>query len=111
MSVKERGQTSPVKTVKPGSNSPELTRGSSPAGPGTAERFGFPPPATKSTMEGGYVELELACVGWWQWEMLGWPETLPATTLAVAEVRARSKPRLRGTVRRVEWCYGLLRVR
>ena len=34
--------------------------------------------------ESDYVELELARVEWWQWEMLGWPETSPATTLAVA---------------------------
>ena len=39
--------------------------------------------------EGGYVELELARVKWWRWEMLGWPEMSPTTTLAVAGVRAR----------------------
>ena len=40
-------------------NSPELTRGSSPAEPETAEGVGFAPPATKRVAEGLYVELVL----------------------------------------------------
>ena len=42
---------------------------------------------------------------------LGWPETAPATTLAVAGVRVMMNPRLRSTVRLVVRCYGFLRVR
>ena len=41
--------------VKPRVNSPELTRGSSPAEPETAEGVGIPPPATKSETEGFYA--------------------------------------------------------
>ena len=73
-----------------------------------AEAFGIPPPATKSTAEGGYVELELARVEWWRWEMLGWPEMSPAMTLAVAGVRARLGMVLWGTAGRTAGCYGLL---
>ena len=73
-----------------------------------AERCGFPPSATKSTAEGSYVELELARVEWWRWEMLGRPETSPATTLAVAGVRARLGMVLWGTAGRTAGCYGLL---
>ena len=59
MSVRERG-VKPASGVKPGSNSPELTRGSSPAGPETAERCGFPPPAAKRAAEGLYGMPRLA---------------------------------------------------
>ncbi len=43
-------------------NSPELTRGSSPAEPETAEGCGFPPPATKWPAEGVYVTQALVRV-------------------------------------------------
>ena len=38
----------------------------------------------------------------------GRPETTPAMTLVVAEVRARINPKIRGTARRGEWCVRLL---
>ena len=41
-------------------NSPELTRGSSPAEPETAEGAGFRPPATKREAEGLYKTPRLA---------------------------------------------------
>ena len=53
MSVRERG-------VKPGSNSPELPRGSSPARPGAAESVGIRPPMTKRVAEGLYEMPRLA---------------------------------------------------
>ena len=41
-------------------NSPQLTRGSSPAEPETAEGAGFRPPAARRAAEGLYVVLGLA---------------------------------------------------
>ena len=43
-------------------NSPELTHGSSPAEPETAEGCGFPPPATKWPAESVYVTRALVRV-------------------------------------------------
>ena len=52
---------------QPGSNSPELTRGSSPARPWTTEGRGFPPPATIWPAEGIYVTRALVRVEWCRW--------------------------------------------
>ena len=50
--------------VNPGSNSPELTRGSSPAMPEMAEGVENAPPVTKSMAERFYAMLELVRVLW-----------------------------------------------
>ena len=79
-----------------------------PTRPDTVEGLGFASPATKRVAETIYGELEASRVVWgWKWSS-GRPGTTPATTLAVAGVRARMNPKLRGTARRGEWCVRLL---
>ena len=88
-------------------NSPELTRGSSPAEPETAEGCGFPPPATKWPAEGIYVMLVDSRVEWCRRWVRGWPELSPASTLAVAGARVSSGSTLRWPGRLVQGTYVL----
>ena len=53
-----------------------------------AASFGFGPPATKSSVESTYAELALARINLWQRLELRWPGKAPATSEAVAGVRA-----------------------
>ena len=100
MASSQRGQTRV--------NSPELTRGSSPAEPETAEGVGNPPPATKWPAEGIYVELGLARIHLCKRQGLRWPELTGGKLAAVAGVRARSGLALGGTGGRVRICVRLL---
>lgn len=95
---------------QPGSNSLELTRGSLPARPGMAEGCEFPPSATIWLTEGIYVTRALIHIEWCRWLGLGWPESSPASTLAVAWARVRSGSVLRCTGGRVSVCVRLLGV-
>ena len=76
-----------VKQGQPGSNSPELTRGSSPARPETAEGLGIPPTATKWPAEGIYATGRLVRVEWCTQQRLRWPKSTAAATCAAAGVR------------------------
>ena len=91
-----------------GSNRVKIAGGLTPATTNAAEGLGFASPATKSTAESSYVTRGASRVVWWRKWSSGRPGTTPATTLAVAEVRARMNPKLRGTARRGEWCVRLL---
>ena len=73
-----------------------------------AEGLGFVSPATKSTVESSYVMRGASRVFWWRKWSSGRPGTTPATTLAVAGVRARINLKLWGAVRHGEWCVRLL---
>ena len=97
-----------VKQGRPGSNSPELTRRSSPARPETAEGLGIPPPATKWPAEGIYVELGLARIHLCKRQGLRWPELAGGKLAAVAGVRARSGLALGGTGGEVGVCVRFL---
>ena len=68
-------------------NSPELTRGSSPARPGTAEGVGIPPPVTKWPAEGSYVTLKIPRVEWCGQLGRGRPISMAASSKAAAGVR------------------------
>ena len=69
-----------VKLGQPGSNSPELTQGSSPARPETAEGLGIPPTATKWPGEGIYATGRLVRVEWCTQQRLRWPNLTAVAT-------------------------------
>ena len=98
----------PVKHRSTGVNPPELTRGSSPAKPETAETFGFASPATKGADEGVYVELGVARIHLCKRQGLRWPELTGGKLVAVAGVRARSGLALGGTGGEASVCVRFL---
>ena len=98
----------PVKPRSTGFNPPELTRGSSPAKPETAETFGFASPATKGADEGIYAELGLARIHLCKWQGLRWPELTEGKLAAVAGVRASTGAGLCLASERSEGLGGLL---
>ena len=83
--------------VNPGSNSPELTRGSSLARPETVEGFGFLAPATKWPAETTYVTLAIPRVEWCSQLRRGRPISTAASSKAAAGVRVSVETALRGT--------------
>src|SRR3954469_20374865 len=86
-----------VKQGQPGSNSPELTRRSSPARPETAEGLGIPPPATKWPAEGIHATGRLVRVEGCTPQRLRWAKSTAAATCAAAGVRTSSATMLRCT--------------
>ena len=98
-----------VKQGQPESNSSELTRGSSPAGPETAEGLGIPPTATKWPAEGIYATGRLVRVEWCTQQRLQWPKSTAAATCAAAGVRASVRTTLRCTGEGAGACVRLLR--
>ena len=66
-----------------------------PARPDAAAGCGIPPPATKWPAEGICGTRALVRVEWWQRLGLGWPESSPASILAVAGARVSSGSTLR----------------
>ena len=103
MSVTQRGS----KQGQPGSNSPELTRGSSPATPETAEGIGNAPTATKSEAERLYVELGLARIHQGKRWGLRWPELTENELAAAAGVREQSGLVLESVGGEIPEGYGL----
>ena len=89
-------------------NSPELTRGSSPARPGTAEGVGIPPPVTKWPAEGSYVTLKIPRVEWCGQLGRGRPISTAASSKAAAGVRASTTWWLQRVSRRAEERVGTL---
>ena len=73
--------------------------------------IGTAAPATKSMAESSYVTRGASRIVWWRKWGSRRPETTPATTLAVAGVRAWMNPTLWGMARRGEWCVRLLGMR
>ena len=57
-----------------------------------------------------YEELELARVEWWQWEVLGWPESSSASTMEAAGARVSSGLRLQRPWRCGVGTYGVYAV-
>ena len=82
--------------VNPGSNSPELTRGSSPARPETVEGFGFLAPATKWPAETTHVTLAIPRVEWCTQLRWRWPRTMAAMASVAAGVRASNESTVQG---------------
>ena len=91
-------------------NSPELTRGSSPAEPETTEALGIHPQATVLGVLGLDGELLQARIQRWWWPGLWWPEPTMASSKAAAGVRVSTGAALGSMTGGAEGCYGLLGV-
>ena len=99
-----QGQTGPSKSTVNGVNpTGDLT----PTRPTAAASLGFVSPATKRPAEGICGTRALVRVEWWQRLGLGWPESSPALSLAVAGARVSSGSTLRWPGRLVRGTYVL----